>query len=131
VTPRGSPGHQPNPIFERDRTVQAVAADPVGRWLATGSDDGTARIWDVATGECQHVLADHAHPVTALAASPDGTWLATAGHDDTLRVWDAASGSAVAALRVGGRLSCLIWLGNDRIAAAGEHGPYLLRLHGA
>ena len=31
--------------------VEAVALAPDGSWLATGSWDGTVRIWDVATGQ--------------------------------------------------------------------------------
>ncbi|QPG75853.1 Ribosome bioproteinsis protein erb1 [Brettanomyces nanus] len=30
--------------------IRALAIDPSGNWLATGSDDGTVRIWEVLTG---------------------------------------------------------------------------------
>ena len=33
---------------------------PDGSWLATGSWDGTVRIWDVATGQERAILTGHA-----------------------------------------------------------------------
>ena len=35
--------------------------------VITGSDDKTARVWDVATGECVHVLEGHTRDVKCAA----------------------------------------------------------------
>ena len=35
--------------------------------VITGSDDGTARVWDVTTGECVHVLEGHTRRVECAA----------------------------------------------------------------
>ncbi|RKP24382.1 WD40-repeat-containing domain protein, partial [Syncephalis pseudoplumigaleata] len=32
--------------------IRSFALDPTGQWMASGSDDKTARLWEVATGRC-------------------------------------------------------------------------------
>jgi WD40 repeat protein len=59
-----------------------------GTRIATGDNDGTARIWDATTGEEVLRLAGHAGGVALVSFSPDGTRLATGGTDGTARVWD-------------------------------------------
>ncbi|TWV53854.1 WD40 repeat domain-containing protein [Streptomyces misionensis] len=75
--------------------VSAVAAGTVtvdGRpVVVTGGDDGTVRLWDLATGEpVGEPLADHTGPVLAVAtADLDGRPVAvSAGTDKAVRVWD-------------------------------------------
>jgi uncharacterized protein with WD repeat len=66
--------------------VLAVAFSPDGRWLATGSWDNTARVWEAASGQ-EVARMTHEGPVLAVAFSPDGRWLATGSDDNTARVW--------------------------------------------
>lgn len=65
--------------------------------LASGSIDGTARVWDVATGEEKYVLEGHTAPVVAVAfnyfESDGGIDLLTAGYDSRILEWDMADGS--------------------------------------
>ena len=80
-------------------SVNAVAVAPDGSWIATASGDGTARVWDAATGHERAVLKGHTGGVNAVAVAPDGSWIATAGYDGTARVWDAATGHERAVLK--------------------------------
>jgi WD40 repeat protein len=63
-----------------DDAVNVVAFSPDGRFLATASDDDTARITAVADGR-ERARVTHGGEVTAVAFSPDGRFLATASRN--------------------------------------------------
>ncbi|MFG2123448.1 trypsin-like peptidase domain-containing protein [Streptomyces sp. NPDC048710] len=81
----------PHALVGHTESVRAVVFSPDGATLATAGDDGTARLWDTATGHLLHILS-HTGWVNATAFSPDGRTLATAGRDGTARLWDTATG---------------------------------------
>ncbi|MCL4252367.1 MAG: hypothetical protein KJ043_01140 [Anaerolineae bacterium] len=58
--------------------------------LASGSYDGTVRIWDIQTGEQVALLDTHTDSITQVLFNHDGTRLATASEDGTIRVWGIA-----------------------------------------
>ena len=82
-----------------DRVVTSVAWSPDGKRLATASWDGTAKVWDAASGQELLPLMGHKGPVYSVAWSPDGTRLATASWDQTAKVWDAATGQELLSVR--------------------------------
>src|ERR1700758_4706566 len=67
---------------------------PDGRQIVTASKDGTARLWDAATGKPIGEQMQSNEAVCAAEFSPDGKWLATASTWDA-QVWDAATGKEV------------------------------------
>jgi WD40 repeat protein len=80
--------------------VTSVAYSPDGRRLLTVSWDGTAIVWDAATGKAVlpfRTLRGTEEPMTAAAFSPDGRRLATGTFDGVVKVWDAATGKEVLA----------------------------------
>jgi WD40 repeat protein len=60
--------------------------------VVTGSGDGTARIWNVATGQEIRVINGHDGVVRSAVFSPDGKRVVTASVDRSVRTWDAENG---------------------------------------
>ncbi len=85
--------------------VLALAWSPDGRWLAAGSDDRSAYVWDLETDGAPRAFAAHRAQVSALEFSHDSLTLASSAWDDQTRIWDVASGTPLTAPVLGGRLS--------------------------
>ncbi len=73
--------------------IMAAAYSPDGQRLATASDDGTAKVWDSATGkELLSLPTQATRGRHGMAFSPDGKRLATASGFGDVKVWDTRSG---------------------------------------
>ena len=82
----------PLQIFEgHTKVVWGVAFSPDGKYVLTGSEDDTARLWDRQTGQeirqfsCLHI-------VYQVAFSPDGHTILTNCGDPSIRLWDPQTG---------------------------------------
>jgi WD40 repeat protein len=75
--------------------VTSVAFSPDGKYVVSGSDDNTARIWEVSQGKEINSLT-HFDLVSSVLFSPDGKYIASASYDKTARVWDASTGKEIA-----------------------------------
>jgi WD40 repeat protein/serine/threonine protein kinase len=70
--------------------VTGVGFNPEGTVLASSGFDGTARLWDLGTGEALATLTDQPLPLEGVDFSPDGRYVVTAGDDGTVRVYMAS-----------------------------------------
>ncbi|TYZ68738.1 hypothetical protein PybrP1_009322 [[Pythium] brassicae (nom. inval.)] len=65
----------------------AVAFSPCMRFVATGSEDRMAYVYDIRTGRCLKRLGGHTDVVTGVAFNPLYPQLATASYDGTVRFY--------------------------------------------
>jgi WD40 repeat protein len=65
---------------------------PNGKTLATGGDDGTVRVWDVASGQLRETFRGHEARVSGLRFNLDGRTLYSAGSKSVI-AWDLEGAS--------------------------------------
>jgi WD40 repeat protein len=75
--------------------VTSVAFSPDRKYVLTGGGDGTARLWEAASGSEIRKFAEDADEIIAVAFSPNGKQVLTGSWDGTARLWSVASGKEI------------------------------------
>ncbi|KAL7418017.1 WD40-repeat-containing domain protein [Mrakia frigida] len=81
-----------NPIatFEgHTANITSLAFHCEGKWIVTGSEDGSLKIWDTRTSHIQRNY-DHRSPVNDVVIHPNQGELVSCDQDGSVKVWDLA-----------------------------------------
>jgi WD40 repeat protein len=93
-------------LLKPPERIASATLSPDGRWILTGGEDGTARLWDAATGAQVGAGLGHGARVQAVAFAPDGRTAVTGSWDQTAKLWRLTPGGAelVAMVKHPGRI---------------------------
>ncbi|MEX0676639.1 MAG: protein kinase [Pirellulales bacterium] len=108
--------------LRRVHSITVLRGSPDGSLVATGGQDGVARIWKVADGVEAAPPLDLSQPMLLdMQFSPDGRWLATASADRTVRRWSTSTWQEHGdPLQHPKRIASLAFSPNSRILASGS-----------
>ena len=114
-----------------DNVVNSVAFSPDGKFVVSGSADGTARVWEVSTGQEVARMAQYDR-VTSVAFSPNGKFVVSGGCDESdasvgyyycwqgsVRVWEASTGQEVARMAHYAYVTSVAFSPNGELVASG------------
>ena len=84
-------------------SVNALAFNPEGQYLASGSSDYdmnecAIKIWDLKKGQLKTTKGSHWGSITSLSFSPNGDYLVSGAFDKTVNVWDTIKGRLITTL---------------------------------
>jgi WD40 repeat protein len=75
--------------------VNSLAFSPGGKFFATGSSDGTAKIWDLQTGKTILTLRGHSNKINTVAFLPSGKYLVVIHDEIKIKIWNLKTGKEV------------------------------------
>ncbi|KAJ5986656.1 hypothetical protein N7451_011021 [Penicillium sp. IBT 35674x] len=78
-------------LFECQNKKDKKDKTPIS--LASGSSDGTLKLWDTHNGRCFKIIKGHRGPVSEVRISQGCQLLASASLDSTIKIWDLKSAS--------------------------------------
>jgi WD40 repeat protein len=82
------------PNIPHSQFVSSIAVSPDGKSVLSGSEDGTLKLWNVASGRLLRTF-DSPSPVTSSKFSPDGRIVFSGSRNGSINFWDVTSGERI------------------------------------
>ncbi|PNW70296.1 hypothetical protein CHLRE_17g713900v5 [Chlamydomonas reinhardtii] len=124
----------PNPLLSYDGhagNVTAVGFHKDGKWMFTGGEDGTVRVWDTRSPVCQRTYESRA-AVNSVVLHPNQGELISGDQTGHIRVWDLTASACSCELvpEIGTAVRSLtVALDGTMIVAANNNGTcYVWRM---
>lgn len=109
-------------------SVLSVCVSDDGRFVLSGSEDSTLRLWEIATGHCIRTFSGHTGAVAFVSILHEGRVAFSASKDGTFKLWNVTHGECLSTVQAeAAQTMDSVCVGRDgRIAVvASQTGPLL------
>ncbi|GAA6618595.1 eIF2A-related protein [Scytonema sp. NUACC26] len=106
-----------NRLEGHSKKVGSINFSPDGKMLASGSWDGTIKLWSLEGKELRTLK--HGRAVFNVAWSPDGKILASGSRDGTIKLW-SKDGKELRTLKHGRAVFSVAWSPDSKMLASGS-----------
>ncbi|MBK9080354.1 MAG: serine/threonine protein kinase [Hyphomicrobium sp.] len=116
-------------LQSHNAAIQALAADPSGRWLASSSSDNAVKLWNIERRTMRRSLRGNTEVIATMAFSPDGATIAGGARDGSIKLWSATTGRSLRTFtpHMARVTSIAFSADGDVIASAADDGSVRLR----
>ncbi len=110
------------PLEGHTKAIDVLVFAPDGQTLASGSNDGTVRLWTCTASERAPLatLSGHKKAITGVAFAPDGARVASSSADGTVRIASLANSETLEILGADEPLTCVTFARDGRVIAGGK-----------
>ena len=91
-------------VIKHKLKINTAEFSPDGNYIITASNDNTAKLWDVKSGNTIYAPIEHNRLVNCAIFSPDGKYFATGCRDGFARIFEAPTGRLVNEFEIEGNV---------------------------
>jgi WD40 repeat protein len=108
--------------LKHDDEILSLAFSPNGKWIVSGSYDGTAKVWEAKTG-AELNLMRFGQPVTKVLFNKESQLIISGSNDGTTKVWEATTGREISRMVLGEQVKALALTPDEsQVAVGGNNG---------
>jgi WD40 repeat protein len=78
--------------FGHNNKITSISFSKDGKYIATGSEDRTIKLWDILTGREIRTILGHSDKINSILFSPDSRYIASASSDNTIKIFEIETG---------------------------------------
>ena len=75
--------------------VWSVCISSDSRYIVSGSEDNTIKLWNLHTGKLIRTFTGHNYDVRSVCISSDSKYIVSGSHDNTIKLWDSHTGELI------------------------------------